>query len=93
MAQEAYYSNGTGLLIQYCSTFSITSNTLPRNRLGGVVMAYEKVQLKSAKGWLFDTNPFTHLRVSAHFIVFCPAAEKTLKGMLISPLLFFFIYT
>lgn len=49
-------------------------------RLGGVVVAYEKLRLTSPSGWLFDTNPFIHLRVSAHFFVFCPAAGKTLKG-------------
>ncbi|XP_050720006.1 DNA-directed RNA polymerase I subunit RPA43-like isoform X1 [Eriocheir sinensis] len=49
--------------------------------LGGVVVAYEKLRLTSPSGWLFDTNPFIHLRVSAHFFVFCPAAGKTLKAI------------
>ncbi|XP_071545346.1 uncharacterized protein [Panulirus ornatus] len=50
-------------------------------RSGGVIMAYENVQLVSSHGWLFDTNPFNHITIRAQFYVFSPEVGSILEGV------------
>lgn len=48
--------------------------------LQGIPMAYEKIQLVSCNGWLFDTNPFNHVVVRAMFYVFTPQIGSILEA-------------
>ncbi|XP_027227957.2 DNA-directed RNA polymerase I subunit RPA43 [Penaeus vannamei] len=48
--------------------------------LKGIPMAYEKIQLVSSNGWLFDTNPFHHVVVRAMFYVFTPQIGNILEA-------------
>ncbi|XP_063594179.1 DNA-directed RNA polymerase I subunit RPA43-like [Penaeus indicus] len=48
--------------------------------LQGIPMAYEKIQLVSCNGWLFDTNPFNHVVVRAMFYVFTPQIGNILEA-------------